>query len=299
MCWEKSGDDGPAARHRDGGSRDRPERTTGLPLAGRQPQRPAATPRSGRSAIRPSASGSASSPVRIPAGAGPCSTGGCSRKACASITSGCGGCIAGRGSPCAGSGGSGWRPRVTVPSPTAPNRRWSMDFVHDSGADGRRFRMLNVLDEGNREALGIDICPASGPRCSINSWRCTGPVGSAMTMGPNSCRGRSRGGVIGTVCSSSVPSPGNPTRTRTSNASTGPIAGTCSTPSPSAPWPKSGPRPRPDCYPVVCDAPMTASGGPPQDVPAEASTHAGVQLQTARLTGKPARLVRLMAIVMC
>lgn len=33
----------------------------------------------------------------------------------------------------------------------------SLDFTSDSSNDGRKFRMLNVLDEYNREALGIEI----------------------------------------------------------------------------------------------------------------------------------------------
>lgn len=41
--------------------------------------------------------------------------------------------------------------------PDKPNVSWSMDFMSDSLADGRRFRTLNVLDDFNREALAIEI----------------------------------------------------------------------------------------------------------------------------------------------
>ena len=34
---------------------------------------------------------------------------------------------------------------------------WSMDFMHDPLRDGRRFRLFNVLDDHNREALGIEV----------------------------------------------------------------------------------------------------------------------------------------------
>ncbi|SNT39310.1 DDE-type integrase/transposase/recombinase [Tropicimonas sediminicola] len=34
---------------------------------------------------------------------------------------------------------------------------WSMDFMADRLADGRPFRLLNVLDDFNRECLGIEI----------------------------------------------------------------------------------------------------------------------------------------------
>lgn len=37
------------------------------------------------------------------------------------------------------------------------NQTWSMDFMNDILYSGRRFRTLNVMDEGVREALGIEI----------------------------------------------------------------------------------------------------------------------------------------------
>jgi putative transposase len=44
---------------------------------------------------------------------------------------------------------------LTVP-PLA-NEIWSIDFMHDTLFYGRRFRTFNVLDEGVREGLGIEI----------------------------------------------------------------------------------------------------------------------------------------------
>ncbi len=41
--------------------------------------------------------------------------------------------------------------------PEAPNITWSMDFMADRLADGRQFRLLNVLDDFNREGLGIEV----------------------------------------------------------------------------------------------------------------------------------------------
>ena len=32
-----------------------------------------------------------------------------------------------------------------------PNARWSLDFVHDQFASGRRFRILNIVDDVTRE----------------------------------------------------------------------------------------------------------------------------------------------------
>ena len=41
--------------------------------------------------------------------------------------------------------------------PEVPNEVWSMDFMADRLEDGRQFRLLNVLDDFNREGLGIEI----------------------------------------------------------------------------------------------------------------------------------------------
>jgi putative transposase len=41
--------------------------------------------------------------------------------------------------------------------PLAPNEIWSMDFMHDQLSDGRSFRLFNVLDDYNREGLGIEV----------------------------------------------------------------------------------------------------------------------------------------------
>lgn len=48
------------------------------------------------------------------------------------------------------------KPETLAVSETA-NQCWSMDFMHDQREDGRCFRPLNVIDDFNREALGIEI----------------------------------------------------------------------------------------------------------------------------------------------
>jgi len=43
--------------------------------------------------------------------------------------------------------------RVPLVPAQGPNQRWSMDFVHDALSDGRRFRILAVVDDHTRENL--------------------------------------------------------------------------------------------------------------------------------------------------
>jgi putative transposase len=45
----------------------------------------------------------------------------------------------------------GLRAPMTIPA--ALNQRWSLDFVSDSLADGRRFRVLCIIDDFSRECL--------------------------------------------------------------------------------------------------------------------------------------------------
>ena len=61
--------------------------------------------------------------------------------------------------------------------PEAINQMWSMDFMHDQLSDGRNFRLFNVLDDFNREGLGIEVdlsLPASRVIRSLDriiEWR--------------------------------------------------------------------------------------------------------------------------------
>src|ERR1700731_1888862 len=41
--------------------------------------------------------------------------------------------------------------------PEYPNHVWSYDFVEDRTHDGRKYRMLNIIDEFTRECLAIRV----------------------------------------------------------------------------------------------------------------------------------------------
>src|ERR1700722_18243482 len=55
--------------------------------------------------------------------------------------------------------------RAPILVESKPNARWSVDFVHDQFACGRRFRILNIVDEVTRE------CLAAIPDTSISGRR--------------------------------------------------------------------------------------------------------------------------------
>ena len=45
--------------------------------------------------------------------------------------------------------------RAPMAIPQGPNQRWSLDFLSDALADGRRFRILAVVDDFTRECLAL------------------------------------------------------------------------------------------------------------------------------------------------
>jgi putative transposase len=45
--------------------------------------------------------------------------------------------------------------RRPIETPLLPNQRWSLDFVSDQMTDGRRFRILTVVDNCTRECLAL------------------------------------------------------------------------------------------------------------------------------------------------
>jgi putative transposase len=45
--------------------------------------------------------------------------------------------------------------RAPMTLPQGPNQRWSLDFLSDAFADGRRFRILAIVDDFTRECLAL------------------------------------------------------------------------------------------------------------------------------------------------
>jgi len=79
----------------------------------------------------------------------------------------------------------------TLTVPQAINQVWSMDFMLDQVQDGRTFRLLNVVDDYNREALGIEIDFSLPSERMIRelkqiiSWRGKSQPHSLVTTGLN------------------------------------------------------------------------------------------------------------------
>lgn len=52
--------------------------------------------------------------------------------------------------------------RLPLPVPTAPNQRWSIDFIHDSLFAGRRFKCLTIVDDFSKESPRIEAAHGLG-----------------------------------------------------------------------------------------------------------------------------------------
>ena len=55
--------------------------------------------------------------------------------------------------------------RAPILVEASPNARWSIDFVHDQLSNGRRFRILNLIDDVAKEYLAaVAVTSISGQR---------------------------------------------------------------------------------------------------------------------------------------
>ena len=111
--------------------------------------------------------------------------------------------------------------------PEAPNMTWSMDFMADRLGDGRAFRLLNVLDDFNREGLGIEVdfsLPAERVIRSLDriiEWR--GKPGTIrVDNGPEYISDKLMKWAEKQGLPSSTSNPDSPSRTPISSATTAP-----------------------------------------------------------------------------
>lgn len=81
------------------------------------------------------------------------------------------------------------RPRIPMLVPNRVDMRWSLDFMSDQLANGRRFRVLNIVDDYSRECIGqiVDVS-ISGHQLSrlldeLLTYRCK-PHSIVMDNGP-------------------------------------------------------------------------------------------------------------------
>ena len=75
--------------------------------------------------------------------------------------------------------------RGPVPQPTSANQHWSMDFVHDQLLDGRRFRVLTVIDQWSRESLSVEpgfSLSGSSVAAALDAIARTRPLPTAITV---------------------------------------------------------------------------------------------------------------------
>jgi len=52
--------------------------------------------------------------------------------------------------------------RIERTTATSPNESWSMDFMHDELFDGRRIRLLTIVDNFTRESIAIEVDSSIG-----------------------------------------------------------------------------------------------------------------------------------------
>jgi putative transposase len=73
--------------------------------------------------------------------------------------------------------------RAPMAVPEAANQRWSLDFVSDTLADGRRFRILCVVDDFSRECLVLVADTSlSGKRVARELDAVAGPRGLPLMV---------------------------------------------------------------------------------------------------------------------
>ena len=116
--------------------------------------------------------------------------------------------------------------------PERPNHVWSYDFVQDRTQDGRRFRMLIVLDEFTRRCLAIVVARKLRSddvlHCLTDLFVAHGPPEHIRpTMAPSSSPATCATGSAGSASRRSTSNPAAHGRTATARASTPSSATSC------------------------------------------------------------------------
>ena len=115
--------------------------------------------------------------------------------------------------------------RAPMALPVGPGQRWSLDFVSDQLACGRRFRVLTVVDDFTRECLALVADTSlSGARVARELDRLVAERGQPQTIVSDNGTEFTSNAILRWADESGVGwhyiAPGKPTRTPSSKAST-------------------------------------------------------------------------------
>ena len=124
--------------------------------------------------------------------------------------------------------------RAPAPVLALPNQRWSLDFVHDQLVTGRRFRVLNIVDDVTRECLRAVVDTSISGRRVVRELADLIAEGGRPEMivsdnGTSSPQTRCLPGLATPASSGIISRPASRRRTGTSRASTVACATSCST----------------------------------------------------------------------
>ena len=112
--------------------------------------------------------------------------------------------------------------RAPLDLPSGPNERWSLDFVSDCFTDGRRFRILAVVDDFTRESLALvpdTSLPGARVARELDALVAADPRAACRTTGPSSPAWSCSSGWRRAVWPGTTSRPASRSRTLSSRAS--------------------------------------------------------------------------------